>query len=94
MAVKRLASIANHLVSPPSNPAQKADQKDNTAVDWATADIPAYDVLPSFGNLPGCAWSVWGAEDQLGTVNLLTDAVVKTAASEEIKIGKSVSLNW
>ncbi|KAJ7321828.1 hypothetical protein DFH08DRAFT_1085721 [Mycena albidolilacea] len=27
---------------------------------------PAYDVLPGFENLPGCAWSVWGAEDQLG----------------------------
>ncbi|KAJ7796795.1 hypothetical protein B0H14DRAFT_3887381 [Mycena olivaceomarginata] len=71
------------------NPAQKAGQKDGTGtvVDWVTADIPAYDVFPGFGNLPGCAWSVWGAEEKLGTVNLLTDAVVKTA-------GKSVSLNW
>ncbi|KAJ7801377.1 hypothetical protein B0H14DRAFT_2615350 [Mycena olivaceomarginata] len=42
------------------NPAQKAGQKDgtSTAVDWGTADIPAYDVLHGFGNLPGCAWSV------------------------------------
>ncbi|KAJ7862384.1 hypothetical protein B0H14DRAFT_2575457 [Mycena olivaceomarginata] len=71
------------------NPTQKAGQKDGTgtAVDWVTADIPAYDVFPGFGNLPGCAWSVWGAEEKLGTVNLLTDAVVKTA-------GKLVSLNW
>jgi hypothetical protein len=77
------------LAFPPSNPAQKAGQKDSTGtvVDWVTADIPVYDVFPGFGNLPGCAWSVWGAEEKLGTVNLLTDAVVKTA-------GKSVSLNW
>ncbi|KAJ7041919.1 putative cyclase-domain-containing protein [Mycena alexandri] len=43
------------------------------------------------------AWvcvGVWGSEDQLGTVNLLTDAVVKAAAAAEIKMGKSVSLNW
>ncbi|KAJ7716361.1 hypothetical protein B0H14DRAFT_3522308 [Mycena olivaceomarginata] len=44
-----------------SNPTQKAGQKDGTAVDWATANIPAYDVRSGFGNLLGCAWSVWGA---------------------------------
>jgi kynurenine formamidase len=86
MAVKRLMNITGHLASSPSNPAQK--------VDWTTAEIPDYDALPAFKNFPGCAWSVWGAEYQLGTVNLLTDAVVKAAASKEIKTGKSVSLNW
>jgi hypothetical protein len=63
-------------------------------VDWVTANIPADDVLTGFGNLPGCARSVWGAEEKLVMVNLLTDVVVKTAASKEIRIGKSVSLNW
>jgi hypothetical protein len=48
----------------------------------------------AFGNLLECAWSVWGVEEKLGTVSLLTDTVVKTAASKEIKIGKLVSLNW
>ncbi|KAF7353897.1 Serine/threonine protein kinase PRP4 [Mycena venus] len=93
MAAKRLMNIAAHLASPQSNPTQIAGQKDS-AVDWTTAEIPAYDALPAFKTLPGCAWGVWGAEDQLGTVNLLTDAVVKDAASKEIKTGKSVSLNW
>lgn len=37
-----------------------------------------------FKNFKGCAWEVWGSEDQLGTVNLLTDDVVKKASSEEI----------
>ncbi|KAJ7794581.1 hypothetical protein B0H14DRAFT_3496868 [Mycena olivaceomarginata] len=72
MAVKHIASIANHLVFPPSNPAQKAGQKDGTALYWATSDIPV-------------------VEEKLGTVNLLTDTVVKTAASKEIKISKPLN---
>ncbi|KAJ7581048.1 hypothetical protein C8J56DRAFT_958929 [Mycena floridula] len=56
--------------------------------------LPTFDELPKFKDLPGCAWETWGKDDQLGTVNLLTDEVVKRAASEEIILGKSVSLNW
>lgn len=43
---------------------------------------------PSFVDLPkttdgtpGCAWQVYGSEDQLGTVNLLTPEVVRNAAA-------------
>jgi hypothetical protein len=53
--------------------------------DWNTENIPNYDELPHFKNFPGCAWSVWGVEDQLGTVNLLTEALVKQSATEEIR---------
>lgn len=56
--------------------------------------LPTFDELPWFKNFPGCAWGVWGPEDQLGTVNLLTEEMVQRAAAEEIKLGKSVSLNW
>jgi len=63
-------------------------------VDWTTAEIPTYDQLPYFKNFPGCAWGVWGKEDQLGTVNLLTDTRVKQSAAAEIRTGKTVSLNW
>ncbi|KAI0312333.1 hypothetical protein OF83DRAFT_1067370 [Amylostereum chailletii] len=56
--------------------------------------LPTFDELPHYKNFPGCAWEVWGKDDQLGTVNLLTDAVVKRAASEEIRTGRAVSLNW
>ncbi|CAK5263952.1 unnamed protein product [Mycena citricolor] len=62
--------------------------------DWTTATIPDYDELPPFKNMPGCAWGVWGAEDQLGTVNLLSEKAVKVAAKEEIRSGKCISLNW
>jgi hypothetical protein len=47
--------------------------------------LPTFDELPTYKNFPGCAWEVWGPDDQLGTVNLLTEDVVKKAAEEEIK---------
>ncbi|KAF8802997.1 hypothetical protein BYT27DRAFT_7226194 [Phlegmacium glaucopus] len=56
--------------------------------------LPTFDELPAYKNFPGCAWDVWGPDDQLGTVNLLTEEVVKKAAEEEIKLGKAISLNW
>ncbi|KAF7314967.1 hypothetical protein MIND_00010800 [Mycena indigotica] len=62
--------------------------------DWNTEILPSYDELPPFKNFPGCAWGVWGADDQLGTINLLTEAVVKKSATEEIRTGRTVSLNW
>ncbi|KAF7295847.1 hypothetical protein HMN09_01128000 [Mycena chlorophos] len=64
------------------------------STDWTAAKLPSYDELPAFKNFPGCAWSVWGADDQLGTVNLLTEALVKQSATEEIRTGRTVSLNW
>lgn len=50
----------------------------------AERPLPAFDDLPAFKDFPGCAWEVWGKDDQLGTVNLLTDDLVKEA-SKEIK---------
>ncbi|KAK0493303.1 hypothetical protein EDD18DRAFT_416440 [Armillaria luteobubalina] len=55
--------------------------------------LPSFDELPNLHNFKGCAWGLWGEEDQLGTVNLLTDDVVKQAATEEIRTGQGVSLN-
>ncbi len=47
--------------------------------------LPEFDALPNFHEFTGCAWGVWGPDDQLGTVNLLTEEVVKQAAMEEIR---------
>lgn len=47
--------------------------------------LPKFDQLPAFHELKGCAWGLWGPDDQLGTVNLLTDKVVARAAQEEIR---------
>ncbi|KAJ0414153.1 hypothetical protein BJY00DRAFT_321243 [Aspergillus carlsbadensis] len=58
-------------------------------------NYPSFDSLPVDQNGPrGNAWGLWGPEDQLGTLNLLTDDVVQRAAAENIKTGKRVSLNW
>lgn len=70
MTAKRLEHVAQHVTGLPLS---------------VTKPLPSFDELPSFRNFPGCAWSVWGPEDQLGTVNLLTEEVVQRAASEEIK---------
>ncbi|KAI0713745.1 hypothetical protein C8Q76DRAFT_469104 [Earliella scabrosa] len=55
--------------------------------------LPTFDELPPFKDFTGCAWEVWGKDDQLGTVNLLTEEVVKEA-SKEIKTGRAICLNW
>lgn len=47
--------------------------------------LPTFDELPHYKDFAGCAWGVWGKEDQLGTVNILTEDVVKRATTEEIK---------
>ncbi|KAK1992159.1 hypothetical protein LX36DRAFT_645208 [Colletotrichum falcatum] len=59
------------------------------------------DKYPTFEELPlvktgphGNAWGLWGPDDQLGTLNLLTDDVVARAARENIINGQRVSLNW
>ncbi|KAF3760358.1 hypothetical protein M406DRAFT_297135 [Cryphonectria parasitica EP155] len=59
--------------------------------------IPDFDHLPAVEGMPqGCAWGVFdkdGKKDLLGTLNLLTPAVVAAAAAE-VKDGVSISLNW
>lgn len=60
-------------------------------------DLPDFDSLPPVQGMPrGCAWGVFdhdGKKDNLGTLNLLTPAVVREAL-EEARDGVSVSLNW
>lgn len=58
-----------------------------------TSQHPSFDSLPLDKNGPhGNAWGIWGPDDQLGTLNLLTDEVVREAAKENIKTGSRVSL--
>lgn len=44
--------------------------------------LPKFDDLPSFHEYTGCAWGVFGEDDELGTVNLLTEQVVAEGAKE------------
>lgn len=43
---------------------------------------------------PGNAWGLYGANDTLGALNILTPSTVAAAASQEIKTGLRVSLDW
>ncbi|KAL4742113.1 hypothetical protein BDV11DRAFT_212127 [Aspergillus similis] len=56
--------------------------------------------IPTFDNLtldpngpPGNSWGLFGPNNELGMLNLLTPEVVKRAASEEIREGVRISLD-
>ncbi|KAF5351475.1 hypothetical protein D9757_012874 [Collybiopsis confluens] len=103
MATKRLSRILPWM-SPKDSNHKKETSRASEVVATETSSknwtkLPTFDELPSFQNMPGCAWEVWGKDDQLGTINLLTEEVVKLAASEEIRTtytssGITISLNW
>ena len=55
---------------------------------------PAFSDLPlNKGDPQLSAWGLWGKGDELGTLNFLTEEVVRAAASE-IKDGVRINLNW
>lgn len=57
------------------------------------AQHPDFDQLPLDKTGPrGNAWGLWGKDDQLGTLNYLTDEVVGQAARENFKTGTRLSL--
>lgn len=103
-ARRRLAAIANQLglatssskqapsllsVFSASSPRHHVTSSQNK---WDT--LPNYKDLPGEGGWKGCAWSVWGPKDELGTINLLNDQAVLRAAKEEIRTGRTITLNW
>jgi kynurenine formamidase len=56
-------------------------------------DLPRYDQLPIRAGAPaGSAWGVFGDDDQLGTINLLTPERVREAAAS-IREGRVFALN-
>ena len=71
MSTKRLQGITSHIVPHSMFSSEKP--------------LPTFDELTAYKNFSGCTWAVWGPDDELGTVNLLTEDVVKKAAEEEIK---------
>lgn len=53
---------------------------------------PQFDELPLRQGDPKCsAWGLWGDDDELGTLNLLTAEGVKEA-SAEVKKGEAIPL--
>ncbi|OAA57740.1 hypothetical protein ISF_06981 [Cordyceps fumosorosea ARSEF 2679] len=56
---------------------------------------PSFDSLPLRADgPPGNAWGLYGASDQLGTLNLLTPARIAAAAAAEIRDGTRVPTDW
>jgi len=56
-------------------------------------ELPDYDALPVRKGAPaGCAWGVFGDDDELGTLNLLTPERVREAAAE-VRSGRCYSLD-
>lgn len=56
---------------------------------------PPFSALPlDKSGPPGNAWGLYGPEDSLGALNILTPEVVAAAAASEIKTGERVSLDW
>jgi hypothetical protein len=61
----------------------------------APPNRPPFSSLPLDKNGPaGNAWGLYGDNDELGALNMLTPSVVKSAAQEEIQTGERVSLDW
>lgn len=57
-------------------------------------NLPSYAQLPTKEGLPPkSAWGVWGDEDEIGSINLLTPERALRAA-ELVKRGAVFSLNW
>lgn len=55
---------------------------------------PPFDELPlDKEGPPGNAWGLYGFDDELGALNLITPSTVK-AAAQEIQTGDRVSLDW
>jgi kynurenine formamidase len=51
-----------------------------------SAKLPSYDELPRIDELDAaCSWGVFGEDDQVGTVNLLTPDVIACASSEIVR---------
>ncbi len=56
--------------------------------------LPSFDDLPVTSGLPEhSGWGLWGDDDEVGTINLLTEERV-LAAARLVQSGKTFPLNW
>jgi hypothetical protein len=81
-AASRLSALGDHF-SPTAKMAQPSSK-----MRLDSNGIPLYQDLPlQNGDPPYSAWGLYGANDQLGMLNRLTDERVAAAAKDEIKTG-------
>lgn len=90
---ERLASLKNHLINSATATTMSRIQEPNS-IPWdpTNTSFPLLKDLPKLKNAPDDAAWVWGEDDQLGRLNLLTPERVKRAAAEEIKTGEMMPL--
>lgn len=73
-----------------SQPLEFSGNGDTVSV--SVVSRPRFDELPlKQGDPKGSAWGLWGHQDERGTLNLITDDVVRAASAEAIH-GKVVNL--
>ena len=86
-ASSRLAQNASHLGGASNTP-------QTIPFDPDREDFPTRHNLPKVEGAPeGAAW-VWGEDDQLGRLNLLTPRRTADAAKELIRTGERVNVKW
>ena len=58
------------------------------------ANWPSYSQLPLHPSFPTkAAWGVWGADDEYGALNHITNATILAAARENIQLGQAININ-
>lgn len=59
----------------------------------STDDLPSYEQLPVDGTAPrGSSWGLWGPDDRLGSLNLITGERTRAGAAE-VRTGRTFPLN-
>ncbi|KFA54522.1 hypothetical protein S40293_08937 [Stachybotrys chartarum IBT 40293] len=83
-----LALSHSYAKSPGGHAVQRHFSRENLYENW-----PTYDELPLNASYPTkAAWGVWGADDELGALNHITNETIISAAAE-IQLGLAVPLN-
>ena len=89
-AICLTAGINAHAVPKPDS--LKVSRRFDPGTDLY-ANWPSYDDLPLDPSFPTkAAWGVWGAADELGALNHITDGTIRSASSE-ISLGLAIPLN-
>ncbi|KAI0911834.1 hypothetical protein F4823DRAFT_560588 [Ustulina deusta] len=87
-----LAAAGASAAYPSPGPRRRVERSFDRSVDLY-ADWPSYDELPLNASYPTkAAWGVWGAADELGALNHITEATI-LAAARTIREGVAVPLN-
>jgi kynurenine formamidase len=91
-AASSIKAKQKRKVSPKGNPRRVA-RTSNAGSARQRPKLPSFDALLKRTDAPaGSAWGLFGPDDELGTMNFLTDETVRQA-STEIKRGRVFSLN-